>query len=84
MQMIRTTISIPEDLYGDLRLMSFDENKSISSLIVDKLYKKPIKKIISKEEEFEKMFTFFRKVAKSGVQIDAVQSVREERDRDNA
>lgn len=83
MQMIRTTISIPEDLYGDLRLMSFDENRSISSLIVDRLYKKPIKKIKSKEEELAKTLAFFRKISRMGVQIDPVKVVREERDRDN-
>lgn len=81
--MVRTTISLPEDLYGDLRLMSFEENRSISNLIVDRLYKRPINKTKSREEEFEKMFAFFRKVAKSGVQINATQAVREERDRDN-
>lgn len=83
MQMIRTTISIPEDIYGDLRLMSFDENRSISSLIVDRLYKKPVKKTKSKQEELVDTLAFFRKVAKMGVQIDPVKAVREERDRDN-
>lgn len=46
----------------------------------EKIMKKKSKKI---EKEWKKDLKFFRKVAKSGVQINATQAVREERDRDD-
>jgi len=85
MQMIRTTVSLPEDLYNDLRLAAFREKKSLSRLLVEKIEnKKEVKKTLSVEERVRRDFAFFDKVARSGVQINAVKAVREERDRDNA
>lgn len=84
MQMIRTTISLPEDLYSDLRLIALEERKSLNSLILEKLDRKPTKQIKSLDNEIEETLAFFRRVAKMGKKIDAVKAVREERDRDNA
>lgn len=84
MLMIRTTITLPEDLYSDLRLIALEEKKSLNSLILEKLNRKPIRKAVSLDDEIEETLAFFRKVAKMGKRIDAVKAVREERDRDNA
>ena len=84
MQMIRTTVSLPEDLYSDLRLIALEERKSLNSLILEKLNRKPVKQAKSLDNEIEETLAFFRMVAKMGKKIDAATAVREERDRDNA
>ncbi|MFH1863636.1 MAG: hypothetical protein ABIJ85_01810 [bacterium] len=84
MQMIRTTVSLPEDLYSDLRLIALEERKSLNSLILEKLNRKPVKQAKSLDNEIEETLAFFRMVAKMGKKIDAAKAVREERDRDNA
>lgn len=84
MQMIRTTISLPKDVYEELRFQAFTEKKSLSSLLVEKATQKKKRKTLSIDEQIKQDLDFFAKVAKSGIQIDAEKAVREERDRDNA
>lgn len=84
MQTIRTTISLPEDLYEELRLLAFEEKKSLNKLLVERVTAKKKKNAtLSIDEQIKQDLAFFAKVAKSGIQIDAVKAVREERDRDN-
>lgn len=76
---------MPEDLYNDLRFLAFQEKKSLSRLLVEKIEnKKEVKKTLSVEERVRRDFVFFDKVARSGRQIDLVKALRKERDRDNA
>lgn len=86
MQMIRTTITLPEDFYEELRMQAFNEKKSLSKLLFEKASNKKRKKKLhlSIDEQIKQDLDFFAKVARSGIQINAEKAVREERDRDNA
>ncbi|MBU1256620.1 hypothetical protein KKA49_02965 [Patescibacteria group bacterium] len=75
-QTIRTTISLPVDFHSQLRLMALREKKSISDVLMQKLAIK--KKLISMSLQDD--FDFFAKVRGMGEQIDAVMSVRKDRD----
>ena len=82
MQTVRATITFPYDLHEELRAEAFRQRKSLSKVIVEKI--KPIKKQLSVEEQIKRDFALFDKVGKSGLQIDLVKALREDRDRDNA
>ena len=86
MQMVRTTITLPSDLHEELLLRSIKERTTLSSLVVDEFQRKKRTKRSKKvtiEERLKRDFALFDQVASSGVQIDAVKAVREERNRDN-
>ena len=84
--MIRTTVSLPDELHEEIRLLAFKNRISFSKAMLSKISgEKAIKKSKkSLDKDIERTIKFFRKIAKTGAQINAVQAVREERDRDNA
>ena len=79
MQTTRITVSVPDHFYEDLRLIAYEQNRSISSVLVEKAMAGP-KKVNRNEDDL----AFFKKVANSGVQINTVKALRAERNRDNA
>lgn len=83
-QTIRTTITLPVDLHEQLRLTAVKKKQSFNDLVLEYLSgkKKPRKILI--EEQIKRDFALFDKVAASGIQIDAVKAIREERNRDDA
>lgn len=80
MQTVRATITFPYDLHEELRLEAFRQRKSLSRILIEKI--KPAKKKLSIEEQLKKDFALFDKVGRSGLQIDLVKALREDRDRD--
>ena len=82
MQTVRATITFPYDLHEELRQEAFRQRKSLSRMVVEKI--NPIKKKLSVKEQLKRDFALFDKVSRSGIEIDAVKAVREDRDRDNA
>ena len=71
--MIRTTITLPEDLYEELRTTAFYQKKTISELIRERINSKPKKRItkpvnalesliaVAKTSKGKKMYNFDRK-----------------------
>ena len=53
--MIRTTITLPEDLYEQLRTTAFLEKKSLSELIRNKILRSQTKKLLKPGEGIKKM-----------------------------
>lgn len=84
MQTTRITVNVPNYFYEDLRLLAYEQRKSISSLFVERAMQDKVKNLKTLQKDFDDDISFFRKVAKMGVKINAAQAVREERDRDNA
>lgn len=83
MQTVRATITFPYDLHQELRQEAFRRRTSLSKVLIDKV--RPVaKRKLSMEEQLKKDFALFDKVGKSGLQIDAVKAVREDRNRDDA
>jgi hypothetical protein len=79
MKMIRTTVSIPEDLHATIRAMAFEERKTLGEATVELLRQGKTK---SMKNRMEKDLALFRKIAASGSQESLVKALREERDRD--
>ncbi len=75
-QMVRTTVSFPQDFHEQLRWQSLRERKSLSRLIMEKF------DLQGKEDETsaEEDLAFFRKLAKKGKQIDTTKFIRQMRD----
>lgn len=87
MQLVRTTITLPRELHEELRLDAIKKRKTFTSIVTDTLknrrrYKKPTRATI--EKRIKAAFKIFDEVANSGLDIDLVKALREERDRDNA
>lgn len=82
MNLVRRSISFPEDIYETLRLEAFARRVSVNQLVTEKI--RPNKKKLSIDEQLKKDFAFFDKIGRSGLAIDAVAAVREDRDRDDA
>lgn len=80
-QTVRATITFPYDLHEELRREAFQKRTSLSRVLIEKI--KPVKKL-SVKEQLKRDFALFDKVAKSGIEFDAVAAVRKERDRDSA
>ena len=83
--MIRTTISLPTDLHEELRLQAVRQGVSFTELVLSELQgetgkmdKFGVKRLLKQD------WDLFDKVASSGRRIDAVEAVRQERNRDNA
>ena len=53
--MIRTTITLPEDIYIDLKHTAIDENKSVSDLIAERVLLKPVKETIKSKKSLLSM-----------------------------
>jgi hypothetical protein len=86
MSTVRTTITLPEDLHEELKLLALKHKLSLSDVVVEKIQGRKVvrKKKKSLEKEIQDTIAFFRKVAQEGDPIkDAAKVVREERDRDN-
>lgn len=76
--MIRTTITLPEDLYEELRQTAFYEKKTISELIRNKLRRSPKKKILKPGESIKKLmgkYTVknFREVTREEIYDDIIK-----------
>lgn len=82
MNMIRTTISLREDIYDDLRRLAAARRMSFSGVVNAKLTGGT--SLMSDDEVRQKIKEsreFFRKLAKSGKpNVDPVKAVREMRD----
>ena len=79
--MIRTTISLREDIYDNLRRLAAVKRMSFSGVVNAKLAGGPL--ALSENEVRQKIKEsreFFRKLAKSTPKIDPVKAVREMRD----
>ncbi len=82
MNLIRRSISFPEDIYEALRLEAFSRRMSVNQLISEKI--RPHKKRLSVEGQLKRDFALFDKIAAGSVKYDAARAIREERDRDEA
>lgn len=76
--MIRTTITLPEDLYEELRTAAFYQKKTISELIRNKLRRTPKKKILKPGEGIKSMsgkyhVKNFRKVTREKIYDDIIK-----------
>ena len=86
MQMVRTTISLPQDTYEQLRLQAFNQKMSMGRVIAQRLQEftdgKPSKKEI--ERKLARDFVLFDEIGKHLQGADLLKELREDRDRDNA
>jgi len=81
MPQIRTTISIPSDVYEALRQESFRERRSFGDVIARR-FRTSVQK--AKTQSLTKDFAIFDAIASSGKSIDLGKSLRDERNRQNA
>lgn len=82
MNLVRRSISFPEDVYEVLRLEAFSERTSFNKLLIDRIVKKVNKKSSIRRTDLD--FALFDKIAATSVKYDATRAVREERDRNEA
>jgi hypothetical protein len=80
MNLIRRSVSFPEDIYEALRLEAFSERTSFNKILIDKIDKK-IKRNSGRKTNLD--FALFDKIASTSVKYDATKAVREERDRND-
>lgn len=73
MSYVRTTITLPRDLHEELRIQSVKEKTSVGKIITKRLKK------YSNQSEIEEDISLFKKIAKSGNKINAVEAIRNER-----
>lgn len=78
MNLIRRSISFPEDVYETLRSEAFSERTSFNKILIDKINKKAKR---SFDRKTDSDFDLFDRIAATSVEYDAVKAVREERDR---
>lgn len=81
MNLVRRSISFPEDVYEDLRLEAFSERISFNKMLIGKISNK-IKVAPGRKTNLD--FVLFDKIASTSVRYDATKAVREERDRNEA
>lgn len=81
MNLVRRSISFPEDVYEALRLEAFSERTSFNKLLINRIIKK-VNKNSSRRTDVD--FALFDKIAATSVKYDAIRAVREERDRNEA
>lgn len=82
MQTVRTTITFPEELHQKLLVEAVTTKKTLSKLVVEKLGKrKRALQHTTMEMRIRRGRAFFDRVARMGKPINAVQAVREERER---
>lgn len=81
MNLVRRSISFPEDVYEDLRLEAFSERTSFNKILIRKIGNKT-KMALDRKINLD--FSLFDKIASTSVKYDAVKAVREERDRGEA
>jgi len=77
MQKIRTTITLPEVLHEELKLLAVKKRKSLSDVIIEKITGKETAGDNNSEKEVERTLSFFRQISREGKQIDAVKAIRE-------
>ncbi len=81
MKTIRTTVTLPEDVYDMIRIKAAQEQKTFGEIIIDFVKQKNVDSI---QKRVEQDFAFFQKLARKSPKIDMVKALREDRDRDNA
>lgn len=81
MNLIRRSVSFPEDIYEALRLEAFSERTSFNKMLIDKIGNK-VK--IASDRKTNLDFALFDKIAATSIKYDAVKAIREERDRNEA
>ncbi len=83
--MVRTTVNIQDTTHEILLLRSYREKKSLGK-IIDELIKRPVVKLSDAqvEESLIKLRKIGDKIKKDLGNVNAVEIVRAERDRDNA
>ncbi len=81
MNTVRTTITLPEDLHEELKLLALKNKVTLSEVVESKISGRKIakKKKKNTEEEIKKTIAFFRRIAKEGEQINAIEAIREAR-----
>lgn len=85
MQMIRTTIPLPVDVHQEWRMEALLKKVTLGELILEKAgVKKKKNSRMNIDRQIEKDFAYFDKIGRSGLEIDAVAAVREDRNRDDA
>ena len=78
--MIRTTVSLPNDVHDELRLLAFQTKKSLNEVILEKIKGKPSSHHVDVASAHE----LFDLVAACNKNVDLITALREDRDRDNA
>lgn len=81
MNLVRRSISFPEDVYESLRLEAFSERISFNKMLIDKISNR-VKRVSGKKTDSD--FALFDKITATSVKYDATKAVREERDRNEA
>lgn len=81
MNLIRRSVSFPEDIYETLRFEAFSERISFNKMLIEKVRNK-IKVAPSSKTNLD--FALFDKIASTSIKYDATKAVREERDRNEA
>ena len=85
MSMIRTTISLQEDLHKKLMFEAVNNRKSLSAIINERLTNRRAGlSDRAVDEEIKEARAFFHKIGKMIGKTDWKKVIREERDRDNA
>ena len=85
MSMIRTTISLQEDLHKKLMFEAVNNRKSLSAIINERLTNRRAGlSDRAVDEEIKEARAFFDKIGKMIGKTDWKKVIREERDRDNA
>ncbi|MEN8253691.1 MAG: hypothetical protein ABFQ62_04940 [Patescibacteria group bacterium] len=79
MQTVRTTVTLPKNVYSRLRTQSFKERKTFGQVIADWSFERASTK--TKKTSVEEDMVFFEKVGASGKDIDMLKALREDRDR---
>lgn len=84
MNIIRTTISLREDVYDRLRMLAATQRTSLSKVINHKLAGHQETPLSPTHEEIEKKIeetrSFFRKLSANTPKIDSVTAIREMRE----
>lgn len=78
---VRTTITLPDQIYQDLRRQSFEENKSFGEVIADWKFHSQKVSVDENNSQKKKTWQLFQQVAATGTTIDPVDAARAERDR---
>ncbi|MBI2010280.1 MAG: hypothetical protein HYS86_03860 [Candidatus Chisholmbacteria bacterium] len=82
MTTIRTTISLPADVYEAVRQESFLKRRSFGEVIAHRF--RSTKRQDTPTQPLTKDFSLFDQIASSGKSIDLKRALRQERNRHNA
>lgn len=81
MNLIRRSVSFPEDIYEALRQEAFSGRTSFNKILIGKIGNK-VKRVSGRKTNLD--FALFDKIAATSIKYDAVKAIREERDRNEA